>query len=224
MIKRILGILTFPFYLTYLLISFPFKIAKIIINDKIEKRKNNEIKVLVKTSDEELIQIGQFLFSELSNDYTTFMKSYLKDKKSFLIEYKNLLKEYDNFDMDKLKPIEILYIYGDSKRKLWVTDWSGEENEREIEQFFEDKLQIKTDWKNVTDLRKSVEEEKHRDGKFIIDLLKTIDKDLEALNKRLIFINLGWDAYIYTPIDQASYKTISDNFGSFFHGTEKLRK
>jgi hypothetical protein len=224
MIKRIFDLVTFPFYLIYRLISFPFKIAKIIIDDKIEKRRNSESKALIKTSDKELIEIGPFLFSELSNDYTTFIRSYLTDKKTFLNENKKLLEEYDNFEMEKLKPIEVIYIFGDSKGKLWMTDWRGEENETEIEQFFEDKLQIKTDWKNVTDIRKGLEEEKQRDGKFIIDLLNTFDKDLETLNKRLIFLNLGWDAYVYTVIDQVSYKTITDKFGTLFHGTEKLRK
>ena len=64
MIKRVFDILTFPFYLIYLLISFPFKIAKIIIDDKNEKRKNCENETLLKTKDEELIEIGQLLFSE----------------------------------------------------------------------------------------------------------------------------------------------------------------
>jgi hypothetical protein len=224
MIKRVFDIVTFPFYLIYLLISFPFKIAKIIIDDKIEKRRNSERKALIKTSDKELIEIGTFLFSELSNDYTTFIRSYLTDKKTFLIENENLLEGYDNFEMEKLNPIEVIYIFGDSKGKLWMTDWRGEENEREIEQFFEDKLQIKTDWKNVTDIRKGFEEEKQRDGVFIIDLLNAIDKDLETLNKRLIFLDLGWDAYVYTVIDPVSYKEIIDKFGTFFHGAEKLRK
>lgn len=224
MIKRIFDILTFPFYFIYLLISFPFKFLKIIIDDKIDKRRNNNSKLSSKTNYEGLIDIGTILFSGLKTDFETFFNTFLKDKKTFLTENEVLLEDYDNFELDKLKPIEVIYIFGDSKRKLWMTDWRGEENESEIENFLEDKLQVKTDWKNVKEIRKGVDEEKQRDGNFIIDLLKTIDKDLEPLNKRLIFLDLGWDAYVYTVVDQVSFKTITDKFGPLFHGTEKLRK
>ncbi|REH00761.1 DUF6630 family protein [Flavobacterium aquicola] len=224
MIKRIIDILTFPFYFIYLLISFPFKIVKIIIDDKIEKRSNNDSKLSVKSNDKELIEIGTIIFPELKTDFETFFNTFLKDKKRFITENKELLEDYDNFKLGKLNPIEVIYIFGDSKEKLLMTDWHGEENEREIENFLENKLQIKTDLKNVNEIRKGVDKEKQRDGKFIIDLLKTIDKDLELLNKKLIFLDLDWDAYVYTVIDQVSYKTITDKFGTHFHGTEKLRK
>lgn len=224
MIKRIFDIATFPFYFIYLLISFPFKIVKIIIDDKIEKRSNNDSKLSVKTNDKELFDIGAILFPELITDFETFFNTFLKDKKRFTTKNRELLEDYGNFELDKLNPIEVIYIFGDSKGKLLTTDWRGEENEREIENFLEDKLQIKTDWKNVNEIRKGVDEEIQRDGKFIIDLLKTIDKDLEPLNKRLFFLDLGWDAYVYTVINQDSYKTITDKFGAHFHGTEKLRK
>ena len=224
MIKRIFDIVTFPFYFFNLLISFPFKIVKTTIDDKIKERSYNNKKLPVKTNKEELIDIGTILFPEFKTYFQTFFNTFLNDKKRFLTENEQLLEDYDNFELDKLTPIEVIYIFGDSKGKLWMTDWRGEENEREIENFLEDKLQIKTDWKNVNKIREGVDEEKQRDGKFIIDLLKTIDKDLEPLNKRLIFLDLGWDAYVYTVIDPVSYKTITNKFGMLFHGTEKLRK
>lgn len=223
MIKRIFDILSFPFYFLYLLITFPFKIAKIIIADKIKKRSTIKYTVSTKTSQDEIIEIGQYLFSDFYSDYTTFINTYLFDKKGFLSENKVLLSNYDNFELDKLKPIEVIYIFGDSNQKLYQTDWRGEENAREIEKFLADKLQIKTDWKNVNKLRKSVDEEKQRDGIFIIDLLKTIDKDLVPLNKSLVFFDLDWDAYVYTVVDRTFHEIIIDKFGTFFHGTEKLR-
>lgn len=224
MIKRIFLIITFPFYLIFQFISLPFKIVKIILDDKIEKRKHIEKTTLRKVSQEELIETGQYLFADFKADFAAFFYSFLKDKKTFLVKNKELLAEYDNFELDKLKAIEVIYIFGDSKQKLYLTDWRGEENEREIVNFLEDKLQIKSDWKNVNELRKGADEERQRDGEFIVDLLKTIDKDLEPINKRLIFFDLGWDAYVYTVVDQTSYKAITDKFGTLFHGTKKLRK
>lgn len=224
MIKRIFDIVTFPFYFIYLLISFPFKILKIIIDDKIEKRSHKNIKSSLKTNDKEFIDIGTILFPEQKIDFESYYNTFLNDKKRFLTENEELLKDYENFEFDKLKPLEILFIFGDSKSQLLLTDWRGEENEREIENFIERKLRIETDWKNVNGIRKCVDEESQRDGEFLIDLLKTIDKDLEPLNKRLIFLELGWDSYVYTVVDQHSYKTIIHKFGKLFYGTEKLRK
>lgn len=223
MIKRIFDILTFPIYFIYTLMSFPVKIVKIIVDNWIEKGKDRNRKIFIKTSDQELIQVGQLLYSELSNDYLNFMKSYLKDKKSFLIENKKLLKGYSNFELDKLHPIEAIYIFGNIKEQLWVTDWRGEENEKEIENFIEDKLKIKSEWTSTNELRTGAIETKKSDGEFIIDILKTIDKDLETLNKRLIFFNLNWDAYVYTVVDQSSHKIIIDKFGTLFHGIEKVK-
>ncbi len=105
-----------------------------------------------------------------------------------------------------------------------MIDWQGEENEGEIETFMDENLQIKTEWKSVNDLRKTADEEKQRDGKFIIDLLKTFDKDLATLNKKLIFFDHGWDAYVFTVVDKTSYEAITDKFAPLFHGSEKLRK
>lgn len=197
-------------------------ILTVIIVGAIQAFRNKKGNLLINNTD--LLEAGQLLFPELKTDFEIFFNSFLKDKKIFLTDNQELLEDYDNFELDKLKPIEVIYIFGDSKKKLWMTDWRGEENEKEIENFFEDKLKIKTDWRNVNEIRKGVDEERQRDGKFIIDLLKTIDKDLETLNKRLIFLDLGWDAYVYTVVDQVSYKTITDKFGTLFHGTEKLRK
>ena len=126
MIKRIFDIVTFPFYFIYLLISFPFKILKIIIDDKIEKRSHKNIKSSLKTNDKEFIDIGTILFPEQKIDFESYYNTFLNDKKRFLTENVELLKDYENFEFDKLKPLEILFIFGDSKSQLLLTDWLGE--------------------------------------------------------------------------------------------------
>ncbi len=221
MLKRVLDIVTFPFHLLYLIISFPFVIIKLFLTDKKEKSlKNGSFSV----NQIELLEFGQLLFPIHKNEFQNFFNSFISDKKRFLTENEELLKNYDNFELDKLKAIEAIYVFGDSKEQLWLTDWRGEENEREIENFLENKLQIKADWTNLNKLKSGVDQEKQRDGKFIIDVLKTVDKDLELMNKRIIFLDLGWDAYVYTVVDQSSFKTISDKFGKLIHGTENLNK
>jgi hypothetical protein len=184
--------------------------------------KNRKGDILIKNAD--LGEAGELLFPNHKTEFQKFFNTFLSDKKTFLTGYAELLEEYDNFELEKLNAIEVIYIYGDSEGLLWLTDWKGEENEREIENFLETKLQIKSDWTNVNKLREQVDLEKQRDGEFIIDLLNTIDKDLEPLNRRLVFFDLGWDAYVYTVVDRNSFRTITDKFGTLFHGTEKLRK
>ena len=182
----------------------------------------NKKESLVSNSSE-LLEAGQLLFPNKKIQFESFFNSYSTDKEKFLSDNEDLLAEYDNFDLNKIKSIEIIYIFGDSNNQLFLTDWRGEETEREIENFMKNNLQIKSDWLNVNKLRIGISEEKQRDGKFIIELFKTIDKDLATMNKKLIFMDLGWDSYVYTVVDEVSYKTLIEKFGTHFHGTEKLK-
>ncbi len=197
-------------------------ILTIIIVRVIQAFRNKKSNVLVNNSD--LLEAGQLLFPELKTDFKVFYETFLKNKKDFIANNIDLLKGYDNFELNKLKPIEAMYIFGDSKKKLWMTDWCGEENEREIENFIENELKISTEWTIANELRKGADEVTQRDGKFIIDLLKSIDKDLTSINKSLLFLDLGWDAYVYTVVDQTTLKTINEKFGTLFYGTEKFTK
>ncbi|HAV25084.1 MAG TPA: hypothetical protein DCX01_02805 [Bacteroidetes bacterium] len=120
----------------YFLIAF----LTIIILGVLQAFRNKSKNSLIKESD--LVQLGELLFPSMRLEFESFFNSYLNDKKSFLTENKELLEEYDNFELEKLKAIEVIYIYGDSKNKLWMTDWRGEENAREIEQFLESILQM----------------------------------------------------------------------------------
>ena len=192
------------------------------MDDRKEKKSTNSKTNFKSSSDTELLQAGELLFQKEDSEFKIFYNSFLTDKKNFLFENQDLLEKYENFELDKLKAIEVIYIFGDNNQKAWMTDWKGEENEGEIENFLENKLQMKTDWPNVNKLRKGANKE--NDGEFIVDLLKSIDQDLKPIGKKLIFFDLGWDAYVYTAIERSSQKTLTDKFGTLFHGTEKLIK
>ena len=176
------------------------------------------------TYNSDLIDAGPLLFPDRKQEFQAFYSLFLQDRNAFIGKNAELLARYDNFELDKLKPIEILYIFADSNHRVCFTDWRGEENEREIERFLEDNLRVKADWKNADEVRKGVDEEGQRDGKFIIDLLRATDKDLEPLNKKLLFFDLSWDAYVYTVVDETSFRRIIEQYGTHFHGIEKLRK
>lgn len=224
MAKKIIDIILFPFYLLFLFVSFPFTVAKIILTDKREKKIRNRYNGLKKNKKENLSEVGQFIFPNYKTEFEDFFNLFLNDKKTFAIKYEEMLEGHDNFELNELKPIEAIYIFGKSKQVLNLTDWHGEENEKEVEEFIANKLKMEIDWKYVNELRKNVELEKQRDGKFIISLFRAIDKDLESLHKKLLFFNLHWDAYVYTIVNPSSYKMMTDKFGKYFHGAKELRK
>lgn len=193
----------------------------IIVLSVLQAFRNKQKKILFKDSD--LVLLGELLFPTTRLEFDSFFNSYLNDQKSFLIENKVVLEDYDNFELDRLKAIEVIYIFGDSKNKLWMTDWRGEENTGEIEQFLESTLDIKCEWVKANSLRSIADETEYEDGEFAIDLLKAIDNDLEQINKKLIFLDLGWDSYVYTALDQESVRTIIEKNESLFHSSDKLR-
>lgn len=169
------------------------------------------------------LTVGQLLFPEHKDELGKFYNSYATDKATFISEYAVLLQNYENFDLEKLAPIEVLYIFGDSKEQIWFTDWRGEENEMEIETFIEEYLGHKVNWTKSSTLRLDYPEEDQRDGEFIIELFKRIDEDLQQYHKRLIFFSLGWDAHVFTAVDSKSFTNITTKMPSQFEGANELK-
>ena len=66
-------------------------------------------------------------------EFLIFYNLYAADYEKFKPKYNTILKNYNNFDLENLKPIEILYIFGDNKKAINLIDWRGEENLYEIE-------------------------------------------------------------------------------------------
>lgn len=168
-------------------------------------------------------EIGRLLYPDDAAGFDIFFTPYLTDPKKFIKEHEELLEEYD-FDNDAIKAIELLYIFGDSKEKVFMTDWRGEENPKEAEEFIERMMPVKPAWTNTSQLRANSKESDERDGDFIIDLFKTIDKDLSILGKKLIFYQLGWDAYVYTVVDSKTFGEITAKAPGDFVGSAKLKK
>ena len=176
------------------------------------------------TSNSNYLEIGLLLFPNHKNEFESFFNSFTASKAKFISDYDELLQDYDNFELEKLKAIEVLYIFGDSKKQLWLTDWKGEENEKEIETFVEKHLNQKITWTNASKFRSDNAKTDQRDGNFVIDLFKQADKDLQQINRRLIFFSLGWDAYVFTTVDTKSFNQITTKMPSNFEGADKLRK
>jgi len=216
MIKKALLILAYPFILLYLVISFPFKIAYIIFKDKKEnptKKKKEKI-----VDDVNFLYVGQLLFANYKNEFTEFYNLYLTDKKQLNTKYKLNLKD-NNADFN---PIEILQIFGDLKQKIGVIDWKGEENINEIEDLIKSQIDKEIVWTNTISLRNSIEESKQNDGKFIIKLFQEIDKDLQRINYRLLFFEMGGDAYVYIPTKTNTFDRVLENAPNDFQSADEL--
>jgi hypothetical protein len=179
-------------------------------------------KLLVSNSD--FLGVGQLLFPNHQTEFENFLNSFLADKAKFISEHEALLQSYDNFELEKLKAIEVLYIFGDNKEQIWITDWRGEENQKEIENFVEKHLSQKVTWTNTLKFRADNAKADKRDGDFVVDLFKQVDKDLQQINQRLIFFSLDWDAYVFTTVDTKSFGQITSKLPNNFEGTDKLRK
>ncbi|WP_027003529.1 DUF6630 family protein [Hugenholtzia roseola] len=176
-----------------------------------------------KINKNELLEIGKYLFFEYFEEYKEFIDDYDKDARQFVLKNKIILSKYDNLNLEKLSFIELIYIFGNSKNKLLVTDWRGEENEYEIENFLEEQLEREIEWKQANEVRAKIKQDKQKEGEFATSLLKAIDKDLETQNKKLLFIELYSDSFVYTVIDHNSHQALTNKFPTHFHGSERLK-
>ncbi len=171
----------------------------------------------------EFLQIGKLLFQDYLDEFESYFNLYLHEKEEFIRRYSvMLLKNNEDAKLKDISPLEVIYAFADNKGIVHITDWRGEENENENQEFIDTRVSNKPGWINVNTLRKGVDGRKQRDDKFTIDLLKAIDKDLLELNRKLVFFNLGWDAYVYTVVDLVDFQAILNKFSGHFHGTEKL--
>jgi hypothetical protein len=211
-LKRIWEIITFSFILIYEILLFPFKIAYIILTDKKgNKRKiNSGVKFDIK-------KVGQLIYPDLTKDFDDFINLYSKNKTEFRKRYKEI-----EIDSNELSELELLQSFGDIKQELGFIDWKGEEDEFEIEGYIEKQIQKEIAWTKSTLLRKSIAIDKQRDGKFILKLFQAIDKDLQFIKFRLIFLNMGWDAYIFLPVTQQVFNKVFELAPNQFENAKEL--
>lgn len=216
MVKKVLLIFAHPFYLIYLLVSFPFKIAYIIIKDKKDnstKKKGRKI-----NADVNFLYIGELLFPNSKKEFQEFYNLYLTDKKQLNTKYQLNLQDNNA----EYKPIEIVHAFGDHKQKVGVIDWKGEENINEVEEFIERCIDRKIVWKNTISLRASVDESKQNDGKFILKLFRAIDEDLQTINYSLLFFDMGGDTFVYIPTKTIVFDKILESAPDYFRSVNDL--
>jgi hypothetical protein len=121
---------------------------------------------------------------------------------------KSKRKRVQNFILDKAQIVNI--------------DWSGEENEGEIQNFLEKANQQTITWTKVNDLREKQKITLDSSDEFLIKLLKAIDDDIKKIDRQLLFLKTDGDSYSFTSVDERTYrKALTQSKGDFF-GTDKL--
>ena len=173
-------------------------------------------------SNTDFLEIGQLIYPNHKDEFRAYFSTFIENKSDFINENEDLIDEYG---FDNVNALEATYLFGDNRGLLGYIDWRGEENENEVEGFIEDQIgQTNFNWDNSKKLRQSSTSINQRDGEFVIDLFKAVDKDLKADNKQLIFFDLGFDAYVFIATSKEIFDSVSEKEPSSFHGTEKLKK
>lgn len=167
--------------------------------------------------------IGQLIFSDQADEFSAFYNLYLHDNQQFLVQYAELLKENDDFDLEALEPMDALYLFADAKQLVEIIDWRGEENEYEVETFVEGLIGQTPAWTYTSAYRDSSSKARRRDGRSAIDLFRSVDKDLQAIHRRLLFFELNGDAYTFTVVPSAKFDKITSLSSGDFHGVDQLR-
>jgi hypothetical protein len=170
-----------------------------------------------------LQKIGNMVFINYDNEFKAFHDLYLNSKKNFHMQAADLLINGEGFDLKNLQPAELLYLFANSKKLAQIIDWRGEENEGEILEFIEQLSEQRIAWTNTTPLRAGLSEVEQRDGKFIIKLFRSINKDLKAVGYQLMFFDLQWDAYVYMLIPAKTFGQYAGITPEELKGIVKLR-
>ncbi len=168
-------------YWKWLLLFLPIIFIVAYFIDAKEKREKNEKRT-------KYLKAGGLIFSGYQEEFSAYYESNIHGKKN---------KE----------PIDVLCEFAEARGLVQVIDWRGEEKEREIEDFIEKFLGQEILWRNSSALRSGLPIDGRRDGEFIVDLFKAVDKDLLDIGQRLLFLGSG-DSYEYTVVDSKTFNDV----------------
>jgi hypothetical protein len=162
------------------------------------------------------------LFQNEANRFQSYFELYSHDFEKFKTQYKTIFKKFCESDTDHVEPLDALYIFGRESDFFYLIDWHGEERMYEIEEYIENFLHKKRGWKNTDIVRSQSTLSHQRDGKFIVKLFHSIDSDLQEEDKRLLFLDLGGDSFIFTVVDISLFRKILTQAPGYFFSVEDI--
>jgi len=103
-------------------------------------------------------------------------------------------------DEDELNSAEILYAFAKENKVTEFIDWSGEEDDKQLEMIISNQLKNKNivdfKWNFLDVFEEKLDWDKLEKGDYIIKKFIEIDKQLQKINYRIIFLTLSWAGYI----------------------------
>jgi hypothetical protein len=147
---------------------------------------------------------------------------FLRIANSIRPNFKNEIGSFFKSSKSNAKPIDLFQAFMVDKGQVINIDWSGEENEGEIEAFIESITQEKITWTKTNDLREKQKAKEDSSDKFVMKLLKAIDADLKNINFRLLFLKTDGDSYSFTTVDNETFGKVLTHLKKDFYAAGKL--
>lgn len=174
----------------------------------------------LKIADKECFSVGKLLFENYELEFNKYYSLYLKDKIAFCKKYKRVLNKV-SVGLEDLKHVDVLYAFASDKKLTQIINASCEENEFGIEEAIEKLLETKVSLLNTQSLRALPRREGEEEYEFVIEILKSIDKDLQNINMRLLFLDSVRDNHIVLCIKKDVFEFINGKNILEIHGVDR---
>lgn len=164
------------------------------------------------------------LFYELKKGANQRKKGvdFLRIANSIRPDFQNEIESFFKSSKRKAKPIDLYQSFMMSKGQAINIDWSGEENEGEIEELIESMTHQKIEWIKTKEVREKQKAKKSTSAKFVIKILKAVDADLSVHNLRLLFLQTDGDSYSFTTVDNKTFEKVLTHLKKDFYPADKL--
>lgn len=158
-----------------------------------------------------LNKLAELTYPKHFDKFETYFGLYLNDKENFISKYELILKDY-NIDFSKsLTPLQILFVFGVSINAIYVYDTRKKTYKFEPEHFIENLLHENIKWITASKWREMNSLDKQNTFHFQINLLQTIDNDIQLIHKKILFFS---EEIIYLCSDIDNYSSDIDEFSS----------
>lgn len=164
------------------------------------------------------------LFYELKKGANQRKKGvdFLRIANSIRPDFQNEIESFFKSSKRKAKPIDLYQSFMMSKGQAINIDWSGEENEGEIEELIESMTHQKIEWIKTKEVREKQKAKKSTSAKFVIKILKAVDADLSVHNIRLLFLQTDGDSYSFTTVDNKTFEKVLTHLKKDFYPADEL--
>jgi hypothetical protein len=144
----------------------------------------------------ELKEAARIILREKFDEFMRTYEAFLNDSESIAGD-KELSRLVDGGE--SAEPDDFLWAFAVTRRCVGWIDWKGEEEEGQLMQFVDERMQslgaTKLDWKFLDDFEKSIDLNKLGSGDYIVKKFTCIDSELRKNGVLLAMLQRGDDQY-----------------------------